>query len=126
MEDYAAYSALDGLEKLVRAQQRLVRQIVLLEPLALEEKQKRQEIAEALRAAQIPPGDGVTCIGYDVLLIERRGTIRLNEERHVSYLVAEGLTDDRARELLALSQDVGEPSSWATVKASKGSKVRRP
>jgi hypothetical protein len=121
--DFTAYPALvTALPPLVRKQRRLEGKIAPLAPLVDEEKACRKDIDALLIAAEV---DGVTCLGYDVAHVERKGTERLNHEAFIARRVARG--DDRATlELdLAASTETGDPSCWATVKPSKGSKVRR-
>jgi hypothetical protein len=125
MKDYTTYPALaDDLPPLVRKQRRLEAQILLLGPLSEDEKALRKAIDALLVAAGIAKGDGVTCLGYDVCHLERKGTSRLNEDALVIRLIEAGLSEATVRQVIAASTEVGDPSSWATVKPSKGSKVR--
>jgi hypothetical protein len=119
---FTAYPALADLPPLVRRQRQLETKILPFAPLVDEEKAVRKDIDALLIAAEV---DVVTCNGYDVAHISRKGTERLNQEAFVARQVARG--NDRAtlEADLAASTDVGDPSGWATVKPSKGSKVRR-
>lgn len=125
MRDYTTYQRLaDDLPPLVRKQRRLEGRIVLLVPLAEEEKALRKSIDDLLVDAGILKGEGVTCLGYDVLHVERTGTARLNQDALVIRLVDAGLHEHLVRAILDESTEIGDPSRWATVKPSKGSKVR--
>jgi hypothetical protein len=125
MKDYTTYPALaDDLPPLVRKQRRLEAQILALGPLSDEEKALRKDIDRLLVAAGIDKGDGVTCLGYDVCHLERKGTSRMNEDALVIRLIEAGMAERLVREILAASTEVGDPASWATVKPSKGSQVR--
>lgn len=126
MKEYTAYSALAGdLPALVRKQRRLEKQIVLLVPLSEEEKALRKEIDALLITAGITTsGEGVTCLGYDVLHNARKGQSSLNADKILAFLVAGGVDKDFAVKVLTDSTETGDPSAWATVKPSKGSKVR--
>ena len=124
MEDYAAYSALDGLPPLVRQQRQLEAKILPFAPLVDQEKAIRQDINALLIKAGIAKGDGVTCLGYDVVHLERKGTERLNQDALVAYLITFGMPAREVQEMIAACTETGEPSTWATVKPSKGAKVR--
>lgn len=125
MRDYATYDRLtEDLPPLVRKQRRLEGRIVLLVPLSEEEKALRKDIDALLVDAGILKGDGVTCLGYDVIHNERKGTSRLNQDALVIRLIDAGLKEARVLQILEESTEVGDLSAWATVKPSKGSKVR--
>jgi len=124
MEDYAAFSVLDGLPPLVRRQRQLEAKILPLAPLVDDEKAVRQQIDALLVAAGIASNDGVTCLGYDVVHHARLGSARINADRLVEQLVAAKVDRALVLQVLADSTDTSEPSTWATVKPSKGSKVR--
>jgi len=126
MKDFTEYDTLEEtLPPLVRKQRRLEAQIVLLVPLAEEEKALRKEIDGLLVAAGIDKGDGVQCLGYDVCHVERVGTSRLNQDALIAELVTNGgLRREWVDAMILRITEVGDPSSWATVKPSKGSKVR--
>jgi hypothetical protein len=126
LEPFEAYSLLtDALPPLVRKQRRLEAQILPLAALAEEEKTIRSEIDGLLIEADIKSNDGVTCLGYDVVHHERAGSTRMNQEVLYAQLVAAGLTKAVVDKILAEATERGDPSAWATVKPSKGSKVRR-
>lgn len=112
------------LPPLVRKQRRLEAKIAPLTPLVEDEKACRAEIDALLVTAGIQKGEGVTCAGYDVTHIERKGTSRLNQDTLILALVAAGLAKDTVIDILAASTETGDPSTWATVKPCKGSKVR--
>jgi hypothetical protein len=124
MEDYAAYSVLDGLPALVRKQQQYVRKIAPIEPLIEKEKAVRKEIDLLLIQAKIAKGDGVTCIGFDVMHRSRVGQSSLNHEKVIAALVAEGVDEGLVLKVLLESVETGDPPFWAEVKPSKGAKVR--
>jgi hypothetical protein len=125
MPAFTAYPTLvDSLPPLVRKQRRLEAAIVPLAPLVDDEKAVRAEIDHLLIAAGLAKGDGVTCLGYDVTHCERVGSKRLNQDTLVLKLVAAGLAERLVIEILAASTETGDPSTWATVKPSKGAKVR--
>jgi len=113
------------LPPLVRAQRRLEAKILPLADLQAQEKAVRADIDHLLVAAGLDKGEAVTCLGYDVTHVERKGTARLNQDVLVVKLIAEGLGEALVLELIAASTETGDPSAWATVKPSKGSKVRR-
>ena len=127
LHDFDAFSVLtDALPPLVRKQRKLEALVVPLAQLSEEEKQVRKEIDALLVKAGIEKGDGVTCLGYDVLHLERKGAERLNQDLLVERLILAGLEPARVRLILAACTEVGEPSAWATVKPSKGAKVKAP
>lgn len=121
---YVRYPALKNLPALVRRQRRLEAKIAPIAPLVEDEKAVRKDIDLLLVAAGIAKGEGVTCFGYDVAHVERVGTSRLNQDAVIAQLVAFGMGDKVAREILAACTETGDPSTWATVKPCKGSKVR--
>lgn len=119
---YLRYPSLvDPLPPLVRKQRRLEESIVPLAALSADEKAVRGEIDALLVAAGT---DSVTCLGYDCTHIERKGTSRLNQDQLILKLVAAGLAERLVLEIVAASTEIGDPSAWATVKPSKGAKVR--
>lgn len=124
MTDFTHYPALEGLPPLVRKQRRLEAAIVPLAPLVEDEKAVRKDIDALLITAGLTNGEGVQCVGYDVTHRERVGTSRLNQELLTLELVAKGLPRVTIEDILTRCTEVGDPSAWATVKPSKGSKVR--
>jgi hypothetical protein len=123
---YVQYPRLDGLPALVRKQRRLEAQIAPLSPLELDEKLVRGEIDRLLVEAGLAKGDFVTCLGYDVTHNSRAGTSRLNQDLLVEQLVAAGVDRVVLLATISICTEIGEPPLWATVKPSKGSKVRLP
>lgn len=117
-------SLVDPLPPLVRKQRRLEQKIAPLTPWVEEEKALRAEIDALLVAAGLEKGEAVTCLGYDVTHVERVGTKRLNQDVLLLKLIAAGLAERLVVEILAASTETGDPSAWATVKPSKGAKVR--
>jgi len=124
LKDYTAYAALVDLPPLVRKQRRLEAQIAPVAPLVDVEKALRKQIDARLLAAGLKKGEGVTCLGYDVLHCERKGESWLNPDTIVALLVAGGVDQGFALKVLIDSTETGDPAKWATVKPSKGSKVR--
>jgi hypothetical protein len=112
------------LPPLVRKQRRLEGKIAPLSLLVDEEKACRAEIDLLLIAAGIEKGKCVTCAGYDVTHVERVGTKRLNQETLIAKLIAAGLDQPQVLAILEASTETGDPFTWATVKPSKGAKVR--
>jgi hypothetical protein len=126
LEPYEAYSALtDLLPPLVKKQRTLEAKIQPLTAFVEQEKAVRADIDALLIKAKIPSNDGVVCNGYDVLHHERAGQTRINQGVLVAQLLAAGLTKARVEAILFEATERGDPSAWATVKPSKGSKVRR-
>jgi len=120
---YLDYPALGPLAPLVQRQRQLEAQIVPLAALTVDEKAIRAQIDALLIAAGV---EKVTCNGYDVAHVERAGSQRLNQDVLTEQLIGAGFERARVVSLLADCTETGEPSSWATVKPSKGAKVRRP
>lgn len=121
---YTRYPALITLPALVRKQRRLESKIAPIAPLIDDEKAVRKDIDALLVKAGIAKGDKVTCHGYDVAHVERVGTSRLNQDALIVHLEKAGLRREWIDARLAECTETGEPSMWATVKPSKGSKVR--
>lgn len=122
---FTAHPELKPLPALVRRQRTLEAKISPLAPLVEDEKKIRYDIDSLLLAAGIAKGEHVTCNGYDVAHVERKGTDRLNQDMLAEQLVAAGLDRDRVAALLSDCTETGDPSLWATVKPSKGAKVRK-
>lgn len=113
---HTKFAKLSTLPALVRKQRRLEAKIAPLEPLLQEEKTVRDEIDQLLVAAGVQKGELVTCHGYDVAHHERAGQDRISAERLRGAGVAE--ID------IQFATTTGKASSYATVKPSKGAKVR--
>jgi hypothetical protein len=122
---YAQYPALEPLPGLVKQQRRLEGRMVDLKMIEADEKDVRKRIDVLLLAAGIAPGAHVTCNGYDVAHVERVGTSRLNGDVLTEQLVAAGVDRGLVVSTIVASTETGDPSTWATVKPSKGAKVRR-
>jgi hypothetical protein len=122
---YASYVALVDLPPLVRRQRTLEAKIVALAPVVEDEKHIRSQIDQLLVAAGIVPGNVVTCNGYDVMHHLRAGSSRLNQAVLIAQLVAAGVERGCVDHAIAASTETGDPSTWATVKPSKGAKVKR-
>lgn len=122
---FADHAELLALPPLVRKQRTLEAKIAPLAPLVEEEKQVRKDIDDLLIAAKIAKGEHVTCNGYDVGHCERKGQTSLNAETLIAEMVAAGLNKNRALLIVTEASETGDPSHWATVKPSKGAKVRK-
>jgi len=124
---HTAFPALKtALPPLIKEQRKLEALIAPVLPLIEPEKDVRKQIVALLIAAGVGKGETVTCLGYDVTHCERAGTSSLNEETLTTLLVKAGLDADFVAETLAASMDTAVDPQWATVKPSKGSKVRLP
>lgn len=117
-------SLVEPLPPLVRKQRRLEATIAAVAETVIDEKAVRAEIDQLLIAAGLEKGESVTCLGYDVTHVERAGTSRLNQDVLIMRLVTAGVPEQLVREIVQASTEVGDPSAWATVKPSKGAKVR--
>ncbi len=113
MGTWNAYPALADLPALVRKQRTLEGKLVPLKALEEDEKAVRAQIDALLVAAGV---DLVTCAGYDVTHHHRDGRRWINGD----LLAAAGVAD----ETITLATVTGDPWSYATVKPSKGAKVR--
>lgn len=122
---YADHPALAELPPLVRRQRLLEAKIVALAPVVDDEKTVRQQIDQLLLKAEIVAGNVVTCNGYDVMHHLRAGSSRLNQAVLIAQLVAASVDRAVVDAAIAASTETGDPSTWATVKPSKGAKVRR-
>lgn len=121
---FTTHPGLSDLPPLVRRQRTLEAKIVALAPLVDDEKTIRHQIDRLLVDAGIVPGDLVTCNGYDVMHHLRAGSHRLNKDMVIAQLVAGGVDRDFIDKVIASSTETGDPSTWATVKPSKGTRVR--
>lgn len=121
---YTKFPALKDLLTLVRQQRKLEAKIAPLEALQADEKRVRAQIDERLLVLGVASNEGVTCAGYDVVHHERQGAARLNQDVLVEQLVAGGVDREFVQRCLEASTERGQPSSYATVKPSKGAKVR--
>lgn len=124
MQDFTTYPTLADLPPLVRKQRRLEAQIAPLAPLVEDEKAIRKAIDARLVAAGIGKGDGVTCLGYDVVHHERKGQTSLNAEAAAVLFVLGGVDPEFVDFVLTTCLETGDPAKFAIVKPSKGSKVR--
>lgn len=121
---YTQHPALAELPPLVRRQRTLEAKLVAFAPLVEDEKTTRQQIDQLLVQAGIVPGNVVTCNGYDVMHHLRAGSQRLNQAVLVAQLVAGGVDRGFVDQAIAASTETGDPSTWASVKPSKGTRVR--
>lgn len=120
------FPALKGLPPLVKEQRRLEALIAPVLPLLEPEKDVRKQIVALLIAAKVGKGETVTCLGYDVTHCERAGQTSLNAETLTELVVASGVDRDWFVDQIAASMDTADDPQWATVKPSKGAKVRPP
>lgn len=116
LNTFALRPELKKLPALVRRQRRLERRLARLEKVQLEEKATRDHIDALLVAAGVEKGQGVTCLGYDVVHNERAGQARLNADKLRGAGVAE--FD------IQFATERGKPSSFATVRPMKGAEVQ--
>jgi len=123
---YTHHPALAELPPLVRRQRTLEAKLVGLAPLVEDEKVTRHQIDALLVLAGIVPGNAVTCNGYDVMHHLRAGSHRLNQAVLIAQLIAGGVDRGVVDAAIAASTETGDPSTWASVKPSKGSRIRRP
>lgn len=122
---FTAHPELGGLPPLVRKQRTLEAKILPLAPLVEDEKLVRQAIDVLLIKAGIAKGDHVTCNGYDVAHTGRKGQESLNAEALGILLVLGGVDPEFVDFAVATCTETADPSFWATVKPSKGAKVRK-
>lgn len=122
---YSRYSALvDALPPLVRKQRRLESDLAAFETTQEQEKAVRADIDALLVQAGLASGELVTCHGYDVKHNERSGRRSLNDQTLVELLVAGGVDRAFIEGCLEKATETGQPSMFASVKPSKGAKVR--
>lgn len=107
---------LETFRKLVNRQRRLEKQLVPLETLQDKEKATRDALDALLRLGGVEKGHAVLCNGYEVAHHERAGRTSINADKLRGAGVAE--LD------IQFATDTGNPSTFATVKPAKGSKVR--
>lgn len=104
------------LVQLVKRQRRLERAVAKLEKLAAREKATRDEIDALLVRHGFKHGEGVTCIGYDVVHHERAGRTYIDAGR----LRLAGVSEID----IAFATQTGKSSTFATVRPMKGAEVR--
>lgn len=121
---FIAHPELKPLPALVRRQRTLERKIAPLAPLVDDEKAVRKQIDALLVAAKIAPGTGVTCNGYDVDHHTRKGTTAVNTDAAAILLVLGGVDPEFVDYVIRACTETGDSPLWATVKPSKGAKVR--
>ncbi|HEV8474574.1 MAG TPA: hypothetical protein VGR82_17485 [Methylomirabilota bacterium] len=144
----------DTLPPLVRKQRRLAAKLAPLEDLIEQDKSLRKNIDALITACGYAKGEGVTCLGYDVVHREREGNtsydVVLLGSILVEKLVALGVARDDVGtpgdpksdpptppsadyvpgaetfvvEMIAMVRSKGDTSKWAEVKPMKGAKVR--
>lgn len=122
---YTTFRAFVGLAALVRKQRRLEAKLGDDHgSFADQDKAVRKEIDALLVAAGFASGDGVTCVGYEVIHRTQKGRSAINETTLTGKLVALGLPGDAVATAIRTSLDTGEPAAWAEVRPVKGAKVR--
>jgi hypothetical protein len=117
LNTYAIRRGLAKLPVLVRRQKRLERRLTRLELVAAQEKATRDAIDQLLVAEGLTPGEGVTCLGFDVVHHARAGRTSICPARLRAAGVAE--VD------IQFATVTGTPSSFATVRPMKGTAVAR-
>lgn len=136
----------DTLPKAVRKQRRLAADLAPLETLLEKEKVARKDIDALLAAAGYTKrGEGVTCLGYNVVHRERDGNISydvgLLAPILIERLVALGMPREDngpkdaedyqagavsfVLDAIAQVRSQGDTAKWAEVKPMKGAKVRQ-
>lgn len=110
------------LPPLVSKQRRLEQQVAELKVAEEDEKACRASIDALLVQAGV---ELVTCNGYDVKHNERAGRQSLNDQTLIELLVAGGVDRAFIEQSLQAATERGAPSAFATVKPSKGAKVRK-
>lgn len=126
--EYSKFPKLDEpLPPLVRRQRRLEGKLVDEKGRSYVELEKecRKEIDALLRDVGLTSGEGVTCLGYDVVHRERAGQASINQDKLVEQLVRKfGCEREQVQALLVECTERGDPAKFAEVKPSKGAKVR--
>ncbi len=124
---FTQYPALVAdLPPLVKAQQKVRRQIEPLKDLEAEDARYRKEIDALLIAAGLTKGESVTCGPFDVTHCERAGSSKLNREQVHARLVAEGMDAGFVDKILDASTETGLPALFAKVEINKGAIARLP
>lgn len=135
----------DTLPKQVRKQRRIAAKLAPLDGLVADDKRVRAEIDRLLASAGYTKrGEGVTCLGYDVVHRERDGNVTYDVVVMgtilVEQLVALGMprgdqgtqgeldyvpgAETFVVEAIAAGRSQGDTAKWAEVKPMKGAKVR--
>ncbi len=124
---FTQYPALVAdLPPLVKAQQKVRRQIEPLKDLEAEDARYRKEIDALLIAAGLTKGESVTCGPFDVTHCERAGSSKLNRDLVKARLVSGGVDPDFVEQVLHDSTETGEPALFAKVEINKGAIARLP
>ena len=124
---YVQYPSLvEALPPLVRTQRRLEARLAAVAQDENVDEAVRGQINQLLIAAGLEKSEVVTCAGYDIKYNERDGQSSLNEDKIREQLIAAGVAPEFVAQVLMDSTETGEPSSFATVKPSKGAQVRAP
>lgn len=136
MTPFERYPAMASLPTLVRKQRRLEKRLAPLDQAEKDEKAVRASIDALLIAEGFAKGEGVTCLGYDVVHREREGNQFISRD----LLIAAGMFS--REKLLAAGVDVAvldacldvaiidacvdrhKKSEYATVNPTKGASVR--
>lgn len=123
---YTKFAALRRkLPDLVKEQRTLEARIAPILPDVDREKEVRKEIDALLLKAGVGKSEAVQCDGYDVVHNERAGQERLDQAQLLEQLEAEfKVPRDKGTELLAACTKRDDPAKFATVKPSKGAKVK--
>ncbi len=124
---FTQYPALVAdLPPLVKAQQKVRRQIEPLKDLEAEDARYRKEIDALLIAAGLGKGESVSCGPFDVTHCERAGSPKLNRDLVKARFVAGGVDPDFVEQVLHDSTETGEPALFAKVEINKGAIARLP
>lgn len=116
MKTFEYYPGLSALPPLVRKQRRLEKQLAPLAQLEKDEKAVRERIDALLKAEGLGNGEGVECLGYDVVHHEHKGNSFISRE----LLLAAGVPAETIDKCI----DRYKPKVFATVNPAKGAKVR--
>lgn len=123
--EYTKFRALEPLPPLVRKQRRLEAKLYDEKGSFVEqEKAVRKDIDALLLAAGLQKGEGVGCLGYDVVHRERAGQSSIDGDKLLELLVAGGVERVFAARAISEATNTGDPAKYAEVKPSKGAKVR--
>lgn len=126
--EYSKFSKLEPLPPLVRKQRKLAAQLGDEHGSFVDQdKTVRTDIDELLVASGLAKGEGVLCLGYEVVHRERLGNLALKEDVFVERMFQEhGVDREKVRALLLACSGRGATAKWAEVDPPKAAKVRKP
>jgi uncharacterized small protein (DUF1192 family) len=116
MNTYLRRRGLASLPRLIRRQRRLEKRVARYEAAVALEKATRDAIDALLLKQGLKHGEGLTCLGYDVVHNERAGQRRISADK----LRAQGVAEID----IAWATETGKPSLYATVRPMKGINVQ--